>query len=154
MGIDKLKTWNDVITLCKINKVQPAIVNALVEEHINKIFYEKREPRSFWNAALLQDRLNAKNETPYAAKNYIIRNHGPLVDERLYGKSTANIYWGKKDPAKSKEISTGHKLRGILGGQHKRALQTKVWKEFYTKIWSNIKKSKEFAAILKEAKFK
>jgi len=130
------------------------MVNALVEEHINKIFYESHEPKSFWNAALLQDRLIAKNETPYAAKDYIIRNHGPLLEVKLYGKSSANIFWGKTNPATAKEITTGHKLQGILGGQHKRALKTKVWKEFYTKIWPSIKKSKEFAAILKEAKFK
>jgi len=155
MGIDKLiKSWDEVITLCKINKIEPVIVFNLLKEYIEKEFYGGREPRSIWLAALYQDRLTAKNETGYEAQDYIIKNYGPLIDKRFYGKSINNIYWGKKNSARGKEISTAHNLRQKIRGIHKRAIAYNTWKGFYIKIWPRIKKSKEFTAILKLAKFK
>ena len=158
MGIDKLNTswgvWNKVITLCKINRVEPAAVLSLVQTHIDKEFYGGREPKSFWIAALYQDRLTSRKETGYEAQEYMIRNHGPLIDDRFYGKSVNNIYWGQKTYTKEKEISTAHNLRQKIRGIHKRAVTYTSWKEFYTKIWPRIKKSKEFIAIIKLAKFK
>jgi hypothetical protein len=155
MGIDTLnKTWEEVLRLCKINKLEPLVVFNLLEDYIEKEFYGGREKHSFWVAALYQDRLNAKNETGYAAQEYIIRNHCPLIDDRFYKKSSENIYWGKKKGSVKNEIATAHNLRQKILGIHKRAIAYKTWKEFYTKIWPRIKKSEEFAAIIKLAKFK
>ena len=169
MGISKLNgSWAAVIQLCKINKIDPLTAFNLLDAHIDQEFFGKSEKHSFWIAVLYEDRLISKKETGYKIQEYIVRNYGPLVDERLYGKSVKNISWGVKNEKvynksfrgkhvvkyRDTSITNIHNLRQKIRGKYKRAKTNKSWKEFYTKLWPNIKKSKEFTDIIKSLKFK
>ena len=166
MGISKLNgSWAAVIHLCKINKIEPLTAFNLLEAHVDKEFYGTSEKHSFWIAALSEDRATSKKETPYKTQDYIVKKYCPLVDERFYGKTTKNISWGVKN---EKVISKGkhavkyrdtsitniHNLRQKIRGKHLRSKKKKSWKEFYLKIWPQIKKSQEFSDIIKSLKFK
>ena len=168
MGISKLnKSWAEVIQLCKNNKIEPLIAFNLLEDHIDNEFFGKSERNSFWIAALYEDRLISKKETGYKAQEYIVKKYCPLVDERFYGKSIKHISWGVKNEEvynksfrgkhvvkyRDTSITNIHNLRQKILGKHKRSKASKSWKEFYFKIWPQIKKSKEFLDIIKALKF-
>ena len=164
MGISKLnKSWAEVIQLCKNNKIEPLIAFNLLEDHIDNEFFGKSERNSFWIAALYEDRLISKKETGYKTQDYIVKKYCPLVDERFYGKSIKNISWGvknekvitKKGGVKYRDtsITNIHNLRQKILGKYKRSKASKSWKEFYLKVWPQIKKSKEFLNIIKALKF-
>jgi len=163
MGISK--TWADVIQLCKNNKIEPLTAFNLLDDHIDFEFFGKSEKKSFWIAALYEDRLISKKETGYKTQDYIVKKYCPLVDERFYGKSVKNISWGLKNEKvitkgkhgvkyRDTSITNIHNLRQKIRGVHKRSKASKSWKEFYLKIWPQIKKSKEFSDIIKALKFK
>ena len=163
MGISK--TWADVIQLCKNNKIEPLTAFNLLDDHIDFEFFGKSEKKSFWIAALYEDRLISKKETGYKTQDYIVKKYCPLVDERFYGKSVKNISWGLKNEKvitkgkhgvkyRDTSITNIHNLRQKIRGVHKRSKASKSWKEFYFKIWPQIKKSKEFSDIIKALKFK
>jgi len=168
MGISKLnKSWAEVIQLCKNNKIEPLIAFNLLEDHIDNEFFGKSERNSFWIAALYEDRLISKKETGYKTQDYIVKKYCPLVDERFYGKSIKHISWGVKNEKvinkkvgdrivkyRDTSITNIHNLRQKILGKYKRSKASKSWKEFYFKIWPQIKKSKEFTDIIKALKFK
>jgi len=158
MGIETLgQAWAAVIKYCTVNRISPVTAFNLIENHVNKTFFKQTEPESLWVAALLQDRLNAKKETPYAAAGWLIENYGALVNKNLQDKSKKHIYWSDKIPNTigkkfTGALDTAKNLRTKIGNKYKRAIVHDSWKEFYPNVWNRIKKDPGSQKILKRAK--